>query len=440
MTTAERVIRHHFAPRGAARTLFTDKSPELLLSGPAGTGKSRACLEKLNFCALKYAGMRGLIVRKTATSLTNTALDTYRKAVAKEILANRAVYWYGGSGQEPAQFRYSNGSTLNVGGMDKPSRIMSSEYDMIFVQEAIELTVTDWESLTTRLRNGVMPYQQMIADTNPDSATHWLHRRALDGKTRMLHSVHADNPMLYDDAGAVTEQGAAYIAKLAALTGVRRMRLKDGLWVAAEGVVYDEWRDDLHWIPRFDIPHDWPRYWGVDFGHTNPMVLHRWAEDPDGRLYLYREHYRTKQLVEDVAREVLRDVTKQRTGEWKEPKPRAIICDHDAEDRATLERHLGLSTVAARKEVKPGIDAVQARLRPAGDGKPRLFVFQDALARKDQDLEDAGRPTCTKQEVGSYVWDESKDAPVKENDHGLDTTRYVVAHRDLRGEFKVRFM
>lgn len=438
--TAARVVEHRYAPRGAALELLRNKAPEILLSGPAGTGKSRACLEKLNLCAMKYPGMRGLIVRKTAVSLTNTALDTYRKAVAKEILANRGVYWYGGSGQEPAQFRYANGSTINVGGMDKPSRIMSSEYDVIFVQEAIELTVTDWENLTTRLRNGVMPYQQLIADTNPDSNTHWLHRRALDGTTLMLHSVHRDNPMLFDDTGHVTERGAPYMARLDALTGVRHARLKDGLWVAAEGIVYDEWRDDLHWIPSFPIPHDWPRFWVVDFGFTNPFVWQCWAEDPDGRLYLYREIYRTQRLVEDHAKHILRLVTKARTGEWKEPKPRAIICDHDAEDRATLTRHLGLPTVAAKKQKGPGIEAVKMRLRPAGDGRPRAFIFQDSLVEKDRELEEAGLPTCTKQEVGSYVWDEAKDEPVKENDHGLDDFRYVVAHRDLRGSFNLRFM
>jgi hypothetical protein len=44
-----------------------------------------------------------------------------------------------------------------IGGMDKPTKIMSSEYDFIYVQEAIELTETDWENLTTRLRNGRCP-------------------------------------------------------------------------------------------------------------------------------------------------------------------------------------------------------------------------------------------------------------------------------------------
>jgi uncharacterized membrane protein len=46
----------------------------------------------------------------------------------------------------------------------------------------------------------------------------------------------------------------------------------------------------------------------------------------------------------------------------------ATVADHDAEDRATLERY-GVYTQPATKDVSPGIQAVQARLRRAGDGK-----------------------------------------------------------------------
>jgi predicted O-methyltransferase YrrM len=56
-----------------------------------------------------------------------------------------------------------------VVGLDKAQKVMSSEYDVIFVQEAIELTVDDWEALTTRLRNGKISFQQLLADCNPST-------------------------------------------------------------------------------------------------------------------------------------------------------------------------------------------------------------------------------------------------------------------------------
>lgn len=434
-TADDGALTHTYVPQGSAARLMEDRRAEVLLSGPAGTGKSRACLEKLHMLALLNPGMRGLIVRKTGVSLTSTALVTWQEHVATEAIEAGDVTWYGGSQREAAQYRYSNGSRVMVGGMDKPTKVMSSEYDVIYVQEAIELTETDWESLISRLRNGRISFQQLIADTNPDTPTHWLKVRSDRGQTAMYESRHEENPVYFREDGTTTERGADYMALLDSLTGVRYHRLRRGLWVAAEGVIYEEWDPAVHLVDRRRLPNDWPRYWVVDFGYTNPFVLQRWAQDPDGRLWLYAERYHTKQIVEDHARAVLAEVTDD-DGHWREPQPRAIICDHDAEDRATLERHLRRTTTPARKSVSDGIQFVQSRLRPAGDGKPRLFVMRDARHLLDPDLASAKKPTCTAEEVPGYIWQPSldgranKDAPLKLDDHGMDAMRYMVAQLD----------
>jgi phage terminase large subunit len=462
VTTA--TVTHTYQPRGAAKTLLESRADEILLSGPAGTGKSRACLEKLHLQALKYPGMRALIVRKTQTSLASTALVTWREHVAKEAIAHGEVRWYGGSPERPPGYQYRNGSVINVGGMDKASKIMSSDYDVCFAQEAIELTVTDWEAITTRLRNGRLPYQQLMADTNPSVPTHWLKARCDAGQALFLESRHEDNPVYFTDAGVMTPAGQAYIeGKLDKLTGVRYLRLRKGLWVAAEGMIYEDWDPAVHLVDRFPIPDSWTRWWAVDFGYTHPFVLQCWAEDPDGRLFLYREIYMTRRLVEDHARTILSIVTEPVPGvdqvddellvdavargrrRWVEPRPRAVICDHDAEGRATLEKHLGMGTTKAKKKVSEGIQVFQARLKPAGDGQPRLFLLRDSVVERDPQLVDAKRPACTAEEIVGYVWavkpgGQLKEEPVKEMDDGSDTGRYMVAERDLGVPARVRFI
>jgi phage terminase large subunit len=440
-------LEHDYEPAGSALGLLYCHQPEVLLSGAAGTGKSRACLEKVHAMCMRYPGMRALVVRKTATSLTSTALVTYRQIVAAEALASGEVAFYGGSGQEAASFRYMNGSTITVGGMDKSSRIMSSEYDVAYVQEATELTEDDWESISTRLRNGKTPYQQLMADCNPGPPHHWLKRRADAGRCTMLLSRHEDNPRYYRD-GQWSPEGRVYLERLDALTGVRRERLRYGRWAAAEGLVYDTFDPHVHLSTRFNRdsrpPLDWPRYLAVDFGFTNPSVFQWWTADPDGRLYMYREIYMTKRLVEDHARQIAK-LQHQKAG--LEPDFTSVICDHDAEDRATLERHLGVSTIAAHKDVLPGIEAVKARMKPAGDGKPRIFICRDALVERDPALDEARKPMCTEQELSEYVWDSrpqpgsqnTREAPVKQNDHGADAMRYLVAHCDLQGRPRVRW-
>lgn len=436
--TPATVVRYE--PRGAARRLFRVRDSEVVITGPAGTGKSLAALFRVHLTALANPGIRCLVARKTAVSLGSTTLVTYEEKVAAAALGQGAVRWYGGSTREAPGYRYENGSRIVVGGLDKPEKVLSSEYDLVFVDEATELTETDWETLGTRLRHGVLSWQQQIAACNPTFPTHWLKRRADRGGITMLASRHRDNPAYVNADGTLTEKGRDYLGKLDRLTGVRRKRLRDGVWAAADGLIYEEWDDAVHLVDRFDIPTSWPRYLVVDFGYTNPFVAQWWAQDGDGRLYLYREIYHTQRLVEDHARQI-KSIQAEHPDE---PEPVAVVCDHDAEDRATLERHLKMVTTPARKAVSPGFQAVKTRLKVADDGRPRLLILRDSRVELDRSLEPAGKPTCTADEVNSYVWAVKpggagglKEQPVKEDDHGMDGMRYMVAHVDLVGVARV---
>lgn len=437
-------LTHLYRPQGRCADLFPQRADEVLLSGPAGTGKSRACLEKLHAVCLTTPGVRALIVRKTRESLGSTALVTYREHVALESLVYGDVVFYGGSSEKPAQYLYTNTSTITIGGMDKATKIMSSEYDIAYVQEATELDPEDWEAILTRLRNGKISFQQIMADCNPSFPTHWLKMRVDRGDTKMINTRHEDNPTLFKRNGELTKKGESYIGKLDKLTGVRKQRLRHGLWVAAEGMVWSNWNPDIHVVNRFEIPKAWPRYWSVDFGFTNPFVLQCWAKDPDGRLYLYREIYRSKRLVEDHAKDIMKIVCDS-NGRWLEPRPLAILGDHDAEGRATFERHTGLHIKAAHKAVTEGLQAVEQRLDVQEDGKPRLFILRNSCVLLDEDLISTRKPTCTTEEIPGYVWDDSqriglRETPRKENDHGCDTMRYQVAYHDLQPKPMIRVM
>lgn len=441
------VVRYE--PRGAALELFRSTAGEILLSGAAGTGKSVAALMKIHLTCMHTARVRALIVRKTHASLAASTLVTFRQKVAAEAIAAGAVAFYGGSAQEPASFRYSNGSVIVVGGLDRSTRLLSTEYDLCFVDEAIETTAEDLDTIVTRLRNGRISRQQLIMATNPGAPSHHIKQRADAGRCLMLYSTHEDNPRLYDN-GEWTEYGLAYLERLDSLTGARYQRMRWGKWVAAEGLVYEAWDPAVHVIDPFDPPAEWTLWITVDFGFTNPTCIQFWREDGDGRLYLTHELYRTHRLVEDHARDVLA-ILKDDKGQWRGPRPRAVICDHDAEDRATLERHLGLSTSPAKKTVSDGIQAVQARLKPAGDGKPRLFVLRDALVERDPELDAAKKPCGAAEEITGYVWDRGtaqqqandkppKEAPVKVNDHSMDALRYMCAELDLGGRPRISWM
>ncbi|MET0916704.1 MAG: phage terminase large subunit [Jiangellaceae bacterium] len=411
----------------------------MVLAGAAGTGKSRAVLERVHMRNLLTPNCKGLIVRQVARSLATSALKTWERDVVPHALRDGSVSYYGGSQREPAQYRYSNGSSVALGGLDDPLKVMSTEYDWIYVQEAAETTELSWELLSTRLRNGAHRYQQLFGDCNPAEPTHWLLERAARGALVMLESKHEDNPRYFNPDGSMTAEGVSYIARLDALTGVRYLRLRKGIWAAAEGVIYEDFDTALHVIDSFPVPDSWERIWAIDFGYTNPFVWQEWALDEDKRAYLVREIYMSGRLVEDHARQIMALTANS-------PRPSAIVCDHDAEDRATFERHTGMGTVPAHKAVTEGIEAVAGRFRLAGDGRPRIFFFKDALVEKDESLVDKKVPFQTTGELSGYVWapeppsaDRKQRQPVKRNDHGADTTRYLVCEVDLHGPTTVRW-
>lgn len=402
--------------RGDALKLWDSTDQEIILSGPSETGKTWASLHRLNRDMLRYPGAQAAIVRKTYQSMHGSVLQTFRRILGKDTL----VHSFGG--EKPEWFDYPNGSRVFVGGMDNPQKVLSSERDIIFVNQAEELDLDDWETLTTRTtgRGSVMPYTQIYGDCNPSHSRHWILERE---PLRMLYSQHEDNPTLFDDRGVITEQGIRTLAVLDGLTGTRKERLRFGKWVSAEGAVYADWDPAIHMIDPFPIPDDWARYRVIDFGFVNPFVCQWWAEDSDGRLYRYRELYQTNLLTHDAADEINR-LSEGEKYQW-------TAADHDASERATLHSK-GIHSRGARKDVQGGIQAVQERLPKQADDKPRIFLMRGALVRRDPLLVERKLPTCTEEEIDGYVWAKSntgqaaKEVPVKENDHGLDAMRYMV--------------
>lgn len=212
--------------------------------------------------------------------------------------------------------------------------------------------------------------------------------------------------------------------------GLFHDRFVKGLWVTAEGAVYDLFDPSVHIITRKQfaarfgtdrIPADWTRVRSVDFGYTNPFVCQWWAVSPDGEWFLYREIYYTRRLVEDHARQIISLSAGENIVK--------TYADHDAEDRATLHKY-GVPTVPANKEIKPGIQTVYGLLSPKRLGRPQMYFLADALVEQDPALVAAKLPTCTVEEFGAYVWPKpGKDIPeipVDANNHGMDAKRYAT--------------
>lgn len=423
---------YEFECRGAIKRLFESTDPEVIIAGPAGTGKTRGNLEYVHLILTAFPGARGVMCRKTRRSITESCFQVFKYEVLKP---EDGVKWH----TTDQKFYYPNGSELIVCGMDDPTKIMSAQYDIIYFCEATEADLRDWEYLNTRLRASKVPFQRLIGDVNPDDPSHFLKRREAEGRLVMWDSKFEDNASFYRD-GQWTKRGADYLARLQrSLTGIRYERLFKGIWASAEGAVYEEWDRSLHLLdPIQQIPSDWVSYWSIDFGYKDPFVWQWWLVDTDNRMHLHKEIYFTERTVAEHAKDIMRAVTKPKGGGIY--MPRAIITDHNSESRAVLEQVWGFLTLNAFKAIQPGIQAVKDRLRIMGDGRPGLFIHRDALIESDPKLTKDHYPICTEQEITSYVWDKRlrergtsgkrNEVPLDRYNHGMDAMRYMVAYLD----------
>lgn len=383
-----------YRPYGAASELFRSRDPEIVLSGPAGTGKSRGVLEKLHLVAQKYAGCRLLMARLTRKALTQTTMVTFERKVLHPL--DRVHFRVG-----EQEYRYPNGSTLVLAGLDDPNKILSSEFDIAYVPEAIEIEVGDWENVFGRLRYGVTPYNQIIGDTNPGSTQHWIYKRQLAGVLTMLWSQHEDNPELFDQAtGQMTPFGTDYLSRLDRMTGFRKERLRYGRWVGAEGLVYSDF-DASTMVGSADTS-DWPRkVLGVDVGTRNPMAIERIAQAADERIHIAGEVYRSGMTSSEQVEAVERECDDfDAEAIFVDPSAASLILQLDADgypvEKATNDRRFGVAAV------------------------------HDAIAHGL-----TVDPSCTGllTEFGLYAYPQNaneKDDPVKLHDHAMDAIRYGV--------------
>jgi phage terminase large subunit len=262
--------------------------PEVMLAGPADTGKTITLLTKLHWIAHHYQNASIVIARKQQTDTYSTVLESFEDKI---LQGDPTIDPYGG--EKPQWYDYPSGSRIWVTGLDKSGKVLSGEHDIIYVNQAEEISVADWETLTTRTtgRAGHIPYPQTIGDCNPGPPQHWIKQRARQGHLTFFESTHRDNPDLFNQkTGEQTQEGIARIGNLKRLTGSRYARLYLGLWAAPEGMIYEHFDEDLHKIKSVDLPTFWPRFIGID--PVGAQIAAVWvAFDPQNQvLHVYREY------------------------------------------------------------------------------------------------------------------------------------------------------
>lgn len=403
--------------RGNNLVAFNSTAREVILSGPAGTGKSRAWLTKAHYAASKYPGARILLLRKTRESMTDSVLVTFER----DVLGDGHPLTFGQNRETRHSYKYPLGSEIVVAGMrhnqkDQTAKVMSTDYDMILVFEATEFQLVEWERLLTRLRSGVLPYQQLGGDCNPEAPSHWIWSRKLSGRIEFLESEHKDNPKWHTGTDW-TQAGREYLATLDLLTGYTRDRLRDGKWVQATGVIFDSWSDTENVTEQADyVEGAGSVLWVVDDGYSgqrdeqtgfytaesHPRVFLLVQCKPDGHLDIFYEHHAIKKLSDTHIAEVK---------ELAYPDPDYAILGPGFAELAGQLFKAGVYSRKLQANVEETIKEAQRMIAPDANGWRRIRAH----------------PRCRllRSEMMAYARD-PQGKVVKAWDHSADCIRYLA--------------
>lgn len=285
-------------PNPKQRLMFMSRARRVGYGGARGGGKSWAVRHKaILMAANNYPGIRILIVRRTYPELINNHINPLKNIIPKSIARYNTT---------EKVFKFCNGSRIEFGYLDSDKdldRYQGVEYDIIFIDEATQITEYQYKALCACVR-GVNGFPKRIYLTmNPGGRGHaWVKRLFIDRKY-----LPNENPEDYefiqarvDDNTALMESDPEYKSNLEALPPKLRKAWLDGDWDIFEGQVFEEFRDlpehyqDRKWthvIDPFDIPAHWNVYRSYDFGYSKPFSCAWWTVDGDGVLYRMLEYY-----------------------------------------------------------------------------------------------------------------------------------------------------
>ena len=293
-----------FSPNEGPQTDFL-AAPErdVLYGGAAGGGKSYAMIiDPLRFAHIK--DHRALILRKSMPELREL-IDKTRELYPQAFPGCKYR-------EVEKMWSFPSGAKVEFGFLERDSdvyRYQGQAYSWIGFDEITHLaTEFPWTYLASRLRTtnqDITTYMRCTA--NPGGPGHaWVKQRYIepaenntsfvgeDGITRkFIPACLFDNPYLTRDGN--------YESMLKSLPEVHRRRLLEGDWDINEGSAFPEFDREHHVVEPFDIPADWARMKGVDYGYTAPAACVWGAIHPEtGCIFIYKELYERGLTADDL--------------------------------------------------------------------------------------------------------------------------------------------
>lgn len=385
-----------------ALKLLKSGAKHILLFGGSRSGKTTILVIVIIFRAVRYAGSRHLICRlRTKDARSSVLHETLIPWLIKIVGKDRFKYVV-----HDNYIRMWNGSEIWIGGLgdkEQVDKILGHEYNTIYFNEVSQISYAAVNVAYSRLAMHIPGCKNLfLYDCNPASPMHWAYKvfiRKIEARTDMplvkpeLYASMVLNPS--DNAENLAEDYICDI--LDTMPEKQKARFRDGLWVKADGVVYEKFREDMILFPE-EMPEKFDFMTaGQDFGLNITNVKVGWV---GSNVYLVTD-YGAYNMPTRTFNEELTEL-----GWYRNDKSEVAFfptyCDPAGGER--IQEITG--GVKANNSVDSGIDYICALME-----RNQFFV--------------SAKCTGVLQEIADYARDEGNQI-VKVNDHYMDAMRYAI--------------
>lgn len=368
-----------------------------ILYGGAGAGKSYTLAQYILLDIIaKQVNKRILVTRKYNPSLRLSSIKLF-----KELLSIIPIPYEEHKAEQV--FIFPNNNEIIFRGLDDPEKIKSMEFNYIWLEEATEFDIEDYQQLRLRLRKPSNIRNRMFLTFNPIGKHNWIYKHFFQQKqedVNILHVNYKDNPFLDKEYIQILENLANEDRRFYEIYAL-------GKFAELDNTIYNNW--------EVVTPHDLPNtfdeiIYGLDFGYNNPSACLK-IGIRDKIIYVLDELYETGLTNQDLIRKLEKFV---------DNKTSIIYADSAEPDRIQEIKRAGFNIKPSDKNVKMGIDFVS---------RHKIKILNNC--------------TNTITEIENYTWkkkdDEIIDEPVKYMDHAMDALRYAVyTHLGRQKEYKIK--
>ena len=345
---------------------------------------------------LEHANTRLSVVRKTLPAIRGSVLYDF-----KDILVRLGIWADANFNKSEMIYTFPNGSFVEFFSTDQEQKLRGRKRDILFVNEANELSFVEWQQLAMRTA------QFKILDYNPSfSEDHWINKLNEESGVYHFITTYRDNPFLEQTIIDEIESLQTKSPTLWQIYGLGKRAL-------VEGIVFPR----IEQVAEFP---DWCKseFIGIDFGYTNDptaIVKVGYAVNADDEecLFINEICYRTRMTTGDIC-DALR------------PYRNMTIDAESADPRLIDEIH---KSGARIYPVKKGTGSIEA-------GISRMQTFRIYVTARSLNV---------LKEFRNYTYAQDKDGrwlniPIDAYNHAIDAVRYVVMSELMsvpRGKFRL---